>query len=111
VNLIGYRLGGLGSPAVRDGRVPAGPGEVVVDSELGLGVGEQVTVSGRTLRVVGVAEGVTYHFGQPTLFVPLAETQAIAFGRQPLAMTIVTRGCARHRPGGAAGHVRRPGPH
>ena len=26
VNLIGYRLGGLGSPAVRDGRVPAGPG-------------------------------------------------------------------------------------
>jgi putative ABC transport system permease protein len=100
VNLIGYRLGGLGSPAVRDGRVPAGPGEVVVDSELGLGVGEQVTVSGRTLRVVGVAEGVTYYFGQPTLFVPIAEAQAIAFGRQPLAMTIVTRGVPATIPDG-----------
>jgi putative ABC transport system permease protein len=71
---------------------PGRAGEVVVDSELGLGVGEQVTVSGRTLRVVGVAEGVTYYFGQPTLLVPIAEAQAIAFGRQPLAMTIVTRG-------------------
>jgi putative ABC transport system permease protein len=73
---------------------------VVVDSELGLGVGEQVTVSGRTLRVVGVAEGVSYYFGQPTLFVPIAEAQAIAFGRQPLAMTIVTQGVPATVPDG-----------
>jgi hypothetical protein len=71
VNLIGYRLVGLGSPAVQDGRVPAGPGEVVVDSELGLGVGEQVTVSGRTLRVVGVAEGVSYYLGSRPCSFPL----------------------------------------
>ena len=73
---------------------------MVVDSELGLGVGELVTVSGRTLRVVGVAEGVSYYFGQPTLFVPIAEAQAIAFGRQPLAMTIVTQGVPATVPDG-----------
>jgi putative ABC transport system permease protein len=100
VNVIGYRLGGLGSPAVRDGRVPAGPGEVVVDSDLGLGVGEQVTVSGQTLRVVGVAEGVTYYFGQPTLLVPIEDAQAIAFGRQPLAMAVITKGVPATVPAG-----------
>lgn len=72
----------------------------MVDTELGLGIGEQVTVSGRTLRVVGLAEGVTYYFGQPTLLVPIEDAQAIAFGHQPLAMAIVTEGVPSIVPAG-----------
>jgi putative ABC transport system permease protein len=74
-------------------------GEVVADTELGLAVGDRLELSGRRLEVVGLADRVTWFFGMPTLFLALEDAQAVAFGGQPLAMAVLTRGV----PGGAAG--------
>ena len=92
VNIIGYRLGGLGAPPVTEGRMPRGPGEAVVDSFLGVGVGERISVSGRVLEVTGVADGITFFFGTPTMFVALEDAQQIGFSGKPLASTIIAEG-------------------
>ncbi|MBA2313089.1 MAG: glutamine ABC transporter permease [Actinobacteria bacterium] len=92
VNIIGYRIGGLGSPPVTEGRTPRGPGEAVVDSFLGVGVGERMSVGGRTLEVTGVADGITFYFGTPTMFVSLEDAQRIGFSGKPLASTIIAKG-------------------
>lgn len=57
-------------------------------------------VAGRDLRVVGLAEQVTWYFGTPTLFVSLADAQAIAFGGQSLATAVVTTGTPEVAPTG-----------
>jgi putative ABC transport system permease protein len=98
VNVIGTRPGGLGTPPLAGGRAVARAGEVVADTELGLAVGDRLELSGRRLEVVGLADRVTWFFGTPTLFLALEDAQAVAFGGQPLAMAVLTRGV----PGGGA---------
>jgi putative ABC transport system permease protein len=98
VNVIGYRRGGLGSPPISSGRLPAATGEVVADTRLGLHVGQTVEVGGHQLQLVGTADGVTYYFGGPTLFMPIADAQALAFRGLPLAMTVVTKGVPQKVP-------------
>ncbi|MBV9410291.1 MAG: ABC transporter permease [Acidimicrobiia bacterium] len=92
VNVIGYRPGGLGAPPLASGRLPSTDGEAVVDTRLGLHVGQTVDIGGHQLRVVGTADNVTYYFGAPTVFMSIADAQALAFRGQPLAMTVVTKG-------------------
>jgi putative ABC transport system permease protein len=92
VNVIGYNVTGIGAPAVSSGRTPRAPHETVADVALGLHLGQHVDLGGRRLTVVGLAEGITYYFGTPTLFIPIADAQQIAFGGRPLAMAIVTKG-------------------
>jgi len=92
VNVIGYRPGGMGAPPIASGRRPERPGEAVVDTRLGLRLGQTIDVGGRQLRVVGTADGVTYFFGTPTVFMPISDAQDLAFRGQPLAMTVVTTG-------------------
>ena len=100
VNVFGYRAGGLGAPPVSRGRAVQRPGETVADTKLGLTLGQSIQLGGHTLKVVGQATNVTYYFGTPTLFVSLADAQAIYFAGQPLAMAIVTRGVPRTAPAG-----------
>jgi putative ABC transport system permease protein len=100
VNLIGYRLGGIGAPPIDEGRAPRRAGEAVADSALHLDVGERVEVSGRQLEIVGSARDLSYFFGTPTVFAPIEDVQAIGFGGQPLAMAIATRGVPRSAPDG-----------
>jgi len=100
VNVIGYRAGGLGAPRVSRGRAIEHPGETVADTKLKLKVGQTIQLGGHALRVVGLASNVTYYFGTPTLFVSLADAQAIYFAGQPLAMAIVTRGVPSSVPAG-----------
>ncbi len=92
VNLIGYEPGALGAPAIAEGREATGPGEAVVDVALGIDVGETVDLIGDDQEVVGTASGVTFFYGVPTVFVPLAELQEMAFGGLPLVTTVITRG-------------------
>ena len=92
VNVIGVRPGGLGTPPLAGGRTVARAGEVVADTELGLAVGDRLELSGRRLEVVGLADRVTWYFGTPTLFLALEDAQAVAFGGQPLAMAVLTKG-------------------
>lgn len=100
INLIGVRIGGVGTPDVDEGRAPRRSNEVIVDRALGVDVGDEITVSGRRLEVVGEASGITYLFGTPTVFAPLRDLQELGFGGQPLAMATVTRGVPDSAPGG-----------
>jgi putative ABC transport system permease protein len=100
INLIGYRLGGIGQPKVFKGREPAALGEAVADSKLGLDLGTRVDLAGHTVKVVGIAHGVTFFYGIPTIFTSIEDTQQIAYAGLPIAMTIATRGVPRQVPSG-----------
>ena len=100
VNVIGYRIGGLGAPPLSAGRRPRAPGEVVADSLLGLELGDGLAAGGQQFEVVGIGDGITYYFGTATIFVPLEDAQAMGFSGKPLATTIVTRGRASSPPQG-----------
>jgi putative ABC transport system permease protein len=107
INLIGYRLGGIGQPHVFKGRVPTTQGEAVADKKLGLRLGQTVDLSGHQVTVVGVATGITFFYGIPTIFTSIEDTQQVAFGGLPIAMTIATRGVPARAPAGL--EVQTPG--
>lgn len=92
VNLIGYEPGALGAPTVEDGREANASGEAVVDVGLGIDPGETIDLIGEEREVVGTARGVTFFYGIPTVFVPVADLQDMAFGGLPLITTVITRG-------------------
>jgi putative ABC transport system permease protein len=92
VNLLGYEPGGIGAPDITEGRAARGAGEVVVDSQLDVGVGDTVEVSGRRERVVGATDDLRYNFGVNTVFMPMAAAQDLAFSGQPLASAVVVQG-------------------
>src|SRR5512144_2001193 len=92
VNVIGHSIGALGDPIWGRPGTSVPSGETVVDKRLGADQGDTITVASRRLRVVREMSDRTYFAGQPTIFVSLAEGQAIAFGGKPLATAFVTRG-------------------
>ena len=92
VNVIGFRAGGLGTPEADEGRAPRRRGEALVDAGLGSDVGEDIEIGGQTFLVSGVADDISFNFGVATVYVPLADVQAMAFEGQPLATSVVTRG-------------------
>jgi putative ABC transport system permease protein len=100
VNVLGVVPGGLGAPKVVRGEILHGPGEVVVDEKLGYKPGDQVRLGGHTARVVGISHDTTYYFGQPTVFVPLADVQAGYLEGQPLATAIAVQGRVGSAPPG-----------
>ncbi|HVM14440.1 MAG TPA: ABC transporter permease [Egibacteraceae bacterium] len=97
--MIGLPVDARGWPLPGEGRRPAQAGETVADAALALDVGDEVSVGGQRLQVVGVASGISYYFGAPTFFVPLADAQAIAFA-EPLAMSVATEGVPQSVPPG-----------
>ena len=92
INLIGYDGDSFAAPALAEGRQATGPDEVVADTALGLDVGDTVDLVGGERTVVGTADGVTFFFGLPTIFAPLADVQDVAFGGQPITTTVITKG-------------------
>lgn len=100
INLIGYDGASFAAPDLREGRQATGPDEVVADTALGLDVGDTVDLIGTERTVVGTADGVTFFFGLPTIFAPMADVQDVAFGGQPIATTVVTRGVPTDLPEG-----------
>lgn len=98
VNLIGYVPGGLGAPNVVGGRGLRGDGEAVVGASVD--AGDQLTILGRRFRVVGRTDGSQYNFGIPTVYVSLADAQALMFGGQSLAMGIAVQGNVSDLPEG-----------
>jgi putative ABC transport system permease protein len=99
VNLLGYQPGKVGDPPITEGRAATGAGEVVVDSQLDVDVGDTVDISGRAEKVVGTSDDLRYNFGVNTVFMPIAAAQELAFSGQPLASAVVVRG----RPTGGLG--------
>ena len=92
VNVVGVRVGGVGEPRADVGRAPSGPGEALVDDALDAEVGDTIEVGGRPFRVVGVAGGISFNFGVPTVFAPIEDVQALAFDGQSFATAVVIQG-------------------
>ena len=83
VQLIGYRLGGLGGPpAVVAGRPIAQPRyEMVIGRDAGLPVGTEIRIGRLTLRIVGLTDGIVSTAGDPVAWVALPDAQEIQFSK------------------------------
>ncbi|HJR26447.1 MAG TPA: ABC transporter permease [Acidimicrobiales bacterium] len=90
VNLIGVPPGTFADPPVVEGRGPRRAGEIVVDDQLGLDVGEDVELNGRPVVVVGRTDGLSYAAGVPSAYVVLPLAQEIGYRSAPLASTVIT---------------------
>jgi putative ABC transport system permease protein len=100
VNIIGYEPGAFVAGEVATGRGLEAAGETVADVALGVSLGDVLEVAGQELRVVGLADEVTWYFGTPTLFMASEDAQAIAFRGQALAMAVATKGMPAGLPAG-----------
>lgn len=89
-NIFGVPPGTFAAPPVREGRAPTSSGELVVDDQLGLGVGDELEVAGHQVVVVGRTHGLSYAASVPNSYVILSDAQLLGFGGEALATTIVT---------------------
>ncbi|MET0458361.1 MAG: ABC transporter permease [Ilumatobacteraceae bacterium] len=84
--VVGVDPGRLGSPQADEGSDLGGPGEAVVDEDLGIvGLGSSFSIGGREFRVVGTVSGQRLYAGVPMVYIPLPDAQAIAAQGQPVA--------------------------
>jgi putative ABC transport system permease protein len=101
VNVLGYDRGGnVEATPLTQGRMPAGPGEVVVEDVLGHRLGDTIAVGGEPFAVVGVAHGLAYNFGAPTILMPIGEVQRALLGGQPLIGAVAVSGTPGELPAG-----------
>jgi putative ABC transport system permease protein len=77
--IFGHIPGQPGSPNPDTGRAPAGGNEVVVDDTLGLEIGDEISIGGVELEVVGTTSDTTVLAGLPFAFVDLGIAQDIAY--------------------------------
>ncbi len=93
INVLGYTVGGMGEPTrANAGRLPAGPGEALVDQLLGFEVGETIELGGNDFRVVGTSSDLSYNFGAPTVLLPVDEVQRVFLDGQALVGAVAVRG-------------------
>lgn len=100
VNVLGVVPGGLGSPKLHAGRLLQRSGEAVADTTLGYQVGDRFRLGQHAVTVVGTSRNTTFYFGQPTVFLPVADVQANFLEGQPYATAIAVRGDIRKLPPG-----------
>jgi putative ABC transport system permease protein len=100
VNLLGYTIGGIVQPPVVEGLAPARPGEAAVDKRAHVPLGATLVLGGRTVRVVGLMDGISWFGGVPGAFIPLEDVQAMVFEGRPVGTTIITRGVPVSTPTG-----------
>jgi putative ABC transport system permease protein len=98
VNVLGLTPGGAGWPEPAEGRLPAGPNEVIVDELLGISVGDVVSLGGRPATVVGESRDTSYYFALPTVFAPIGDVQQAFLAGQPFATAIAVRGAPTSLP-------------
>jgi putative ABC transport system permease protein len=100
VNVVGFVVGGLGSPPVTSGRTVTRTGEAVTSTALKLKLGQKFRLSNRTLTIVGTSKGLSFNGGLPNVYIVLPDAQALAFGGAPFVTAIVTKGIPRSLPPG-----------
>lgn len=91
-NVLGLKPGGFAMPASVDGRSIGRSGEVLTDKRGNLDVGERFNVLGHQATVVGHSTGTTFNFGTPTLFLSIADAQAMLFHGAALVTAFMTQG-------------------
>ncbi|MGO8872784.1 MAG: FtsX-like permease family protein [Acidimicrobiales bacterium] len=77
-------------------------GQTVVDAHLGLGVGQEFTVSGHSFRVVGMVANRTLLGRIPDGHVTLSDAPAVVFGGRPLIGAVLVTGMPHSLPTGYA---------
>ena len=82
-------------PVIDEGRAPTTSGETVVDERTGARIGQEITLAGESLTVVGIVHGFTMYGGTPGILLTLEDAQRVAYGGEPLASAIVVDGSAR----------------
>jgi len=92
VDIFGAPQRGPGMPTVTEGRPPSTPGEVAVSSTLGRGVGDEVEIASRTLRIVGIVENSTALANLPNVFLTTEGAQQLVYAGEPLVASIGIRG-------------------
>jgi putative ABC transport system permease protein len=102
VELVGYAPGGLGTPRLKEGRLPRRPGEIVVDHALGSRLGQRFVLAGHQVVVVGRTRHYTINAGQPLLFMRLRDVQQMLTAGAPVVSAIVTKGVPSSVPHGLA---------
>jgi putative ABC transport system permease protein len=83
VQLIGYRLGGLGGPpAVVAGRpIVQSRYEMVIGLDARLALGTEIRIGRLVFHIVGLTEGIVSSSGDPVAFVSLQDAQEIQFSK------------------------------
>ncbi len=100
VNMIGLPIGGLGTDQATQGTNVRGPGQAVVDTRMGLGVGRTFSVGPRTFRVVGVTSNRTLLGGLPNVYVTLGDARTTAFRGADLINAVLVTGIPTALPPG-----------
>ncbi|HTT87238.1 MAG TPA: ABC transporter permease [Acidimicrobiales bacterium] len=100
VVLIGIEPGHLGAPQVASGRPVAHNGEAVVDTALGVGIGQHFVVANHDFTVVGTVGNRTLLAGQPDAYVTLSDAQSILYGGRPLIGAVLISGVPHQVPHG-----------
>jgi putative ABC transport system permease protein len=83
VQLVGYRLGGLGGPpAVVAGRpIVKSRYEMVIGRDAGLPIGTDIRLGRLVFRIVGLTDRIVSSAGDPVAFVTLLDAQEIQFSK------------------------------
>jgi putative ABC transport system permease protein len=100
VVVFGYRLGGMTTLNLQQGRLPAGAFEAVVDEKLTQPIGSHITLGTREFTVVGITSGMTTGGGIPDIYVNISDLDAAQFHGQPVASAIVVAGNPARLPPG-----------
>lgn len=101
VNVLGYDTGGnVASTSLESGRMPSGSGEAVVEDTLGYRPGDTIAVGGEPFDVVGVAHGLAFNFGAPTVLLPIDQVQRALLGGQPMIGAVAVQGTPDQLPDG-----------
>jgi putative ABC transport system permease protein len=98
VNVIGYGNGF--SMKVASGAMPDGPGQVVADGRLGVGVGEKFRMADHEWTVVGLVHGITYFGGIPSVIGRLPDVQAAMVSGLDLVTAVRLEGAPTEVPAG-----------
>lgn len=100
IGIFGAPEQGPGMPAVSEGRAPSSPDEVAVSSTLGRGLGDDVEIASRSLRIVGIVDNSTALANLPNVFLTTEGAQQLVYGAQALVASIGIRGALEAPPDG-----------
>jgi putative ABC transport system permease protein len=100
VNVFGVSEHRPGMPTLAAGVAPSSPDEIAVSNTLGRVVGNDLQISSRTPRIVGLVDNSTALAGQANVFFTVAGAQQMLFSGQPLVSAIGLRGIPAEIPDG-----------
>jgi putative ABC transport system permease protein len=101
-NLIGARPGSaLGGPgSITSGHEITGPGQAVVDTQLGVGLGQHFIVADKSFEVVGITSQRTLFGGIANAYVTVHDVQQAVYGGHPVIGAVLVKGDPTRVPGG-----------